>query len=193
MAPEIPEKRENIVSIFFVGAEQPLFDGDEVPIGETRCGLMFRALFEGRHIDQNFIGGGGNQLQSLAAEIIVNFPAILQELLKLIISILFLKARGDGRDRGHPMRLARLRRVDAIVPGREIIGDRVVRGDGRFGLRVRHVRRKSSARKACGHGSDDIKSWQIGGTIREGYSFTRHFRSLVREDQVQSVVPASNW
>jgi hypothetical protein len=29
---------ENLVSIFFVGAEQPLFDGDEVPIGKTRCG-----------------------------------------------------------------------------------------------------------------------------------------------------------
>ena len=27
---------ENIVSIFFVGAEQPLLDGDEVSIGETQ-------------------------------------------------------------------------------------------------------------------------------------------------------------
>ena len=35
---------ENIVSIFFIGAKQPLFDGDEVPICETRCGLDLASL-----------------------------------------------------------------------------------------------------------------------------------------------------
>ncbi|MGH6813037.1 MAG: hypothetical protein ACREDM_12090 [Methylocella sp.] len=48
------------------------------------------------------------------------------------------------------MRLTRLRRVDSIVPGREIIGDWVVRGDGWFGLRKRQVRRESAAREARG-------------------------------------------
>ncbi len=37
---------ENIVSIFFIGAEQPLLDGDEVPIGETRCGFDLASLRE---------------------------------------------------------------------------------------------------------------------------------------------------
>jgi hypothetical protein len=44
------------------GADEPLFDGDEVPIGETRCGFDLASLREpllkGRHVDENFVGGG---------------------------------------------------------------------------------------------------------------------------------------
>lgn len=55
MALENKQCGEDIVSIFFVGAEKPLFDGEEIPIGETGRRLDVCALLEGRDIDKNFV------------------------------------------------------------------------------------------------------------------------------------------
>jgi len=66
---------QNIVSIFFIGAENSLFDGDEVPIAKTRCGCDLASLREpclvGRHIDQDFIADRRNEFQAFAGEIML--------------------------------------------------------------------------------------------------------------------------
>jgi len=85
---------QNIVSIFLIGAEQALLDGDCIPVGKTGCrrdrGYQFKffaaahehgrvlrdPLLERRHVYKNFIGFRGNELQSLAREEIVDLGVI---------------------------------------------------------------------------------------------------------------------
>ena len=75
---------ENVVSVFFIGAEQPLLDGDEIAVGEARRGLDIGAMLEVRDVDQDFVGGRRDQLQPFAPAVIVDLRAVLKILLRQV-------------------------------------------------------------------------------------------------------------
>ena len=132
------EGGEDVVALLLVGAQEALLDENERPVAPARGRLDGVAHFIGRRVENDLVGRGRDELEALAAVVIVDRRLVAERLPKLIVAQLLFEPGRHGDERSDPVGLGRLGLVHPIEPVGEIIGEPI---RSRLGERLGAVHR----------------------------------------------------